>query len=332
MLALIEALDPADDTAVRAAYAVFQRAERHGRPRADVMAPADFAANLATTIGAQPWAGWVALAEGEPVGVALLTWPTTDNLHVCWGSVSVVAEHRRRRVGTQLLATLIAAGRALDRRTLEIEVAHPLDGGTSPGEAFLAAAGLKEVMFEQRAELPLPVPTETVDRLRARVPDDLDHALQTWGAHCPQERSAAFRAALEAFVLQAPTGDREVEATRWSAERLRSAEDRREAAGRTSWSTGAFAADGECAAFTELFVAAGEAYAHQSATLVLPEHRGHRLGVAVKIANLLAMQRDRPDLTHVSTYVAPGNTYMHDVNDALGFVPVETLTEWALAL
>ena len=52
------------------------------------------------------------------------------------------------------------------------------------------------------------------------------------------------------------------------------------------------------------------------------EHRGHRLGVAVKVANLRLLQRERPDITRLTTYNAEVNSHMIGVNEALGFRPL----------
>ena len=67
--------------------------------------------------------------------------------------------------------------------------------------------------------------------------------------------------------------------------------------------------------------------AYQWGTLVRPEHRGHRLGIAVKVANLRLLQRERPDLGQVITWNAEVNSHMIGVNEAMGFVPVKSLQE-----
>lgn len=324
----VEVVDPADEATLALAYDVFRRAEAHLRPRADVMGKRDFVVSVETTSGAQPWRCWVARSGDDVVGVGLLTWPTTDNLHVCWGSVSVDPDLRRRGIGSALLAAQADAGLTLGRRTLEIEVAHPLGADAAPGQAFLAAAGFAQVHAEVRYELALPVD----DGRLAAVVDGAGagYDLRTWTDACPPELSAAFRAGLEAF--DSPHGDREVEAPRWSEERLREAEQRRIDAGRTSWTTGAFATDGSCAGYTALFVPSGETVARQGETFVREPHRGHRLGAALKVANVRALAAHRLDVAAVSTYVAPDNAPMRAVNDALGFEPVETLTEWGRAI
>ena len=56
--------------------------------------------------------------------------------------------------------------------------------------------------------------------------------------------------------------------------------------------------------------------------------RGHRLGLAVKVANLRLLQGSCPELRRLTTYNAEVNARMVDVNDLLGFVPVARLGEF----
>jgi hypothetical protein len=56
--------------------------------------------------------------------------------------------------------------------------------------------------------------------------------------------------------------------------------------------------------------------------------RGHRLGLALKVANLRLLQRERPDILSVTTYNAEVNAHMIGVNQRLGFRPVARLGEF----
>ena len=67
----------------------------------------------------------------------------------------------------------------------------------------------------------------------------------------------------------------------------------------------------------------------QTDTLVLREHRGHALGLAMKVANLGALQREKPGLRFVRTWNADTNTHMIAINRQLGFRIVGWSREWA---
>ena len=62
----------------------------------------------------------------------------------------------------------------------------------------------------------------------------------------------------------------------------------------------------------------------QWGTLVVAEHRGHRLGMAVKARGLKELQaRIGPDRTRILTCNAEQNGYMVSINERLGFRAVE---------
>ena len=102
-----------------------------------------------------------------------------------------------------------------------------------------------------------------------------------------------------------------------SEERLMRAYDVRVAAARRR-------SDGVLGGYSLLFVPHGTRYGWQDDTLVMPEHRGHRLGAALKCANYAGLPGD---VTEVHTWTAPANTAMHRTNTALGFRVVEHMYE-----
>jgi hypothetical protein len=72
-------------------------------------------------------------------------------------------------------------------------------------------------------------------------------------------------------------------------------------------------------AHSDLFTVASSRRAYQMGTLVRRDHRGHRLGTAVKVANLAALVADRPDVLEVHTQNAETNEWMVSINVRLGF-------------
>ena len=67
-------------------------------------------------------------------------------------------------------------------------------------------------------------------------------------------------------------------------------------------------------------------------TIVLEEHRGHRLGMLLKIENLRFAQRAEADLCFIDTVNSDSNAPMLQMNLALGFEPVRAWAEWELTL
>jgi hypothetical protein len=67
---------------------------------------------------------------------------------------------------------------------------------------------------------------------------------------------------------------------------------------------------------------------HQAETLVLSEHRGHRLGTIVKIANIQHLARVNPDAPLIFTDNAEENRPMLDVNEAVGFEAIAYQAAW----
>jgi len=91
----------------------------------------------------------------------------------------------------------------------------------------------------------------------------------------------------EAFNDEAPSGDLDIEAEVWDEERVRNGEERARVQGRRQSVTAALAPDGSMVALTEMMTTEEiPERASQGGTLVIPGHRGHRLGPATKVQNL----------------------------------------------
>jgi GNAT superfamily N-acetyltransferase len=70
----------------------------------------------------------------------------------------------------------------------------------------------------------------------------------------------------------------------------------------------------------------------QQDTIVAPEHRGHRLGTRIKVANLKLARRECPELRLIETCNADSNPYMVAINKAMGFRPHLRAVDWQLNL
>jgi len=277
---------------------------------------------------------FVAAWDGDTmVGTLAGGGPLTDNTHRAHADISVRPDHRRRGIGTLLIRAFEDWAAEHGRRVLGGEVAAPVDG-TSPALEFATRHGFKVTIEDGMKVVDIAETRDRWDALAAEcAPHHRDYEIRTVSAPIPDELVAGYIAINNMFMSEAPTGDADVEDEVWTPERLRENEARALKAKRRDTTTFAIDANGEVAAMTELFV--NETVPHrgfQSGTLVVPAHRGHRLGLAIKVANQRALADRFPELEWIITGNADVNAHMNAINDRLGFRVVERLLEVEKAL
>ncbi len=334
----IRLVDVASDDDFARAYDVYAAADRHGRPYPVTWPLDEVKATFRTPSSTQIDRMYVAEDGTEAVGVARLGLPLADNLHLAETTVYVRPDRWRRGIGTALAARLRAEAEAADRRLAGSWVPGRqvrADGGQAdaagpPGEAFARACGLTERNTDLHRVLPLPVDDELLDRLAADAArHHADYRLVSFTGRCPDQYAAAYCRLKAAMLVEAPMGDSEMEPEVWDERRLREEEAELAAMRRTRFSVLALDAAGEVAGFNELLHAEHDpGRLWNWDTMVLPAHRGHRLGMAVKVANLRTVAPAHPEAHEVHTHNAVQNGPMIAVNDRLGFVPVERVGEW----
>ena len=120
---------------------------------------------------------------------------------------------------------------------------------------------------------------------------------------------------------------------RWDADRVRQRDAAAVENGVRSVTTAARAPDGHLVAYTDaVSCVVRDGYAMQGDTLVAPAHRGHRLGLRLKLANLELLVRENPEVRAIDTFNAAENRWMIAVNEAMGFVPIQRIEDWQLHL
>ena len=331
----ITEVDPHDEQAFTAWYAAYAEAESHGRGRtAAVWQPRELQVMLAEPSirrRARAWAGRVA---GRTVAAGWIQVPLLDNLERCELSVQVVPAARRHGHGTALLAHLEEMARAEGRRVLGAESTYDYDAGPDgagqAGPEFARARGYALVLGDVQRILDLPVPVDVLDRLADEAaPHHAAYTLRSWVGPVPDDLLVGWAELTSSLMTEAPMGELEVERESASTEAVRDAEAVQALQGRTKYNTVALDAAGEVVAYSDLATTVHEpGRAYQWGTLVRRDHRGHRLGMAVKVANLRLVQAERPDVDHVVTYNAEVNAHMVDVNERLGFRSTARLGEF----
>ena len=182
-----------------------------------------------------------------------------------------------------------------------------------------------------RRNLALPVPPTARRRSRAEVARAAgDYVVQTFRAPWPKEYLDDQCELKRRMSTDEPSGDDRREEQAWDAVRIEESDAFMAAQGMARLvAVAQHVESGRLVAFSELALPQdhpGEAW--QLSTLVLREHRGHRLGLAVKLANLESLEASFPAVTLVVTGNAEENAPMIAVNEMLGFEVVADGTFW----
>lgn len=292
---------------------------------------------------------FLARLDGVVVGSGSLTLPLSENTTTAGVDVLVDAAFRRRGFGTGILEVLEQMARDRGRVSFDGYCGEPI-GPAEAGADFLPAKsgtggvprnsastcfalhhGYSLEQVETNSTLSLPVPEPVLSALEAdAVAHSEGYGIIGWQDSCPEELVDVFARLKSLMSTEVPIAGLNWEGEEWDAARVRQEEATWQAGGIAS--TAAVArhdATGELAAYTVLtHREATPAMVYQEDTLVAPGHRGHRLGMLVKIANLRRVQELWPAATSVMTWNANENRHMLAINIALGFKPSGFDGEW----
>jgi GNAT superfamily N-acetyltransferase len=272
---------------------------------------------------------WELLAASEPggpvLGVGLMEFPLLENPHSAEIILAVHPDHRRRGVGTAIVEEMEARAAANGRRTLNTIVDVPLtQAADHASRHFAPKVGFTSTLSGNLRHLHLPLDKVRLDDLRdavARGPNASDYRTQAFETPWPPESLDDECTLLRVMSTDEPAGDGEREAEHWDEDRLRENDELLAARGvRKLAAVAQHVLSGQFVAMTELLIADDTpAQAWQMITVVHPDHRGHRLGLAVKVANLDFLAERAPGVRVVQTGNASVNEPMIAVNDMLGF-------------
>lgn len=264
---------------------------------------------------------WVVDDGQRALGVAKSYFPLRDNLSTTWFDLFVDPDRRGRGVGSALLDRLVESARAHHRSRMVTEFRVPDTDPSHPYRRFAERHGFRFNSTEVVRHLDLPIAGDLLERLDAATVDHWrdDYRLETHIGAVPDPLLPSLTRLMGRLAVDAPTGDLEYEAEVISPERMRDQFDLEARQGRTRITTVALDADGEVVAYTELMLTADSDQLWQWGTLVDPEHRGRRLGMAVKLANLRRLQADFPERRVIITGNDDTNEFMVSVNRDLGF-------------
>ena len=331
----IRRVDPFDDADLAAWHAAVVAADRFGRE--ETATPWTLEEVRAAHRSDRPdevhrlYAG---LEGGAVVVAGELEASLLNNLDHAVVLVFTHPAHRRRGHGSAMLAHLEDACRELGRTVLDTEAAWPYDapadGSGTPHADFLTGHGFTCGLGDVARVLDLPVDDALLDELATEAaPHHAAYELRSWVGPVPDDLVEGYVALTSRLMVEAPTGDLERGEETMDVAAFRRREDVVAAQGRTKYATVAVAPGGDVVAYTDIATSVHDPdNAYQWGTLVRSDHRGHRLGMAVKVANQRLLQAAQSRAVRLRTWNAESNTQMVEVNVRMGFRPVERTGEF----
>ncbi|KJK13218.1 hypothetical protein UB45_04470 [Terrabacter sp. 28] len=321
-------LDRDDDVMLKGLFGVATRSEAVSRVQPIQRSEDEFLKMVRFSFPGEREEGAVAVVDGSPVGWTRVFFPERDNLDKCWNDLAVDPEHRGRGIGSALLEWTEERARAAGRDMLLTEVYVPVgDRESHADREFALRRGYAVSSVEIVRSLPLPVPADVLAEHRRRsaeaMGDQFELSVHVDGV--PEHLRQGVCDASNRLILDAPTGDVEFEPESMTVDDYQTMlEHQRDMGRRMVTAVAVHRATGVVAAYTDLSVPAGDPdVVFQWGTLVLPEFRGHRLGMAVKVANLDELARIAPDRRSVQTMNDEQNPWMVQINKDLGFEIIE---------
>jgi len=299
--------------------------------------------------GDVPLTDGTAPAPRDVGGAAIVNLATVSNTHLAYVTLLVRPGLEGQGIGDVLLDRVEETARAADRTTVIAFSNHspepapgpdtldpPTGAGRVPAASrparFALGRGFTLEQVERASVLRLPVDPTLLDELggqSAEVAGD-DYRLHTWWDEVPTVWEDQVAVLWTRMSTDIPNAGLDVTESPWDAARVRS--HLRDLAGRHQHvliTVAEHAPTGTLAAFSVLQMPVPDVpFAFQEDTLVLREHRGHRLGMLVKIANLRAYEDRRPGERRINTWNAQENEHMLAINVALGFEPVGVAAVW----
>lgn len=317
----IERLDPNDDDRYAEFHATYSEAMDGEWDRPYTVR--ELRVDLLDGAGYMTQIGLVARNDdGTPVGVGIAEFPLKDNLKLVYINVHVHPEHRRQGHGRALIDAIAEVGREFDRSTLFAEARWDVNEVSSGNTAFAEALGFHLDLVDAHRVLDLPATLP-----EAPIRDG--YTLHGWRGACPEQWVDQYANLLSLIIQESPSGDFELENEFFDADRVRSDEALTARQGRVMQVSLALSPEGEIAGHTQLsFTEDSRSDVFQWDTLVLKAHRGHGLGLSLKVHAMEASRDLLEGRRYIHTYNAASNGPMIAVNELMGFRHVANCGEY----
>jgi GNAT superfamily N-acetyltransferase len=322
-------LDNANET--HAFYGALQVSYLEGNPERPMWTESEMLGFLREPIGEEAYATAAVDEDGAVAGGYIVFYPMLDNVTLAWTELFVVPDRRGHGVGSALTEHITDAVSAKGRASLLTDIVMPFEERDDhPFRRFAEKRGCTLATTEVARRLELPVDDGQIQAwIDEAAPRHAGYRIETYtDGNFPDEIVPSLCHTANQLALEAPHGELEIEAEKLTPELWMQRVERDRKQGMLRYDSVALDETGSVVALTTIAVPANardRTQALQWATIVLPGHRGHRLGLALKARNLRVLQQNHPERTSVHTCNAEVNAPMIDINERIGFKPVELI-------
>jgi GNAT superfamily N-acetyltransferase len=333
-------LDPADGDLVSGAFDVMRACHEADIPENPAPHRGTFTKGLTYPPPDEDEAHFVAVEDGKVVALLGIGMPNRANLHFAWAWINVHPQYRRRGIGTALVEKFTAYARERGRTELTLDTHMTWEDGVErdkAGQLFLEKHGYKLALtvINRRCAVDALEPAveqELLEKAQAAAGDEYE--IISWIGRTPEELVETMARIDSTVLAEVPLGDLELEPETIDADLKRAKAERNEAIGIVPIQTVArHRESGEVVANTAVFAHADDpdfTDAYQGITIVDPAHRGHRLGLLLKLVNLRLIRENYPHIRAIWTDNADVNAPMIDINVMLGYEIVDAGGEFQI--
>lgn len=324
-------IDPNDDAQLSAWYAVFARS--HSLTGIGGQWQQHEFRALATTYDAPFLSHLLAYdVDGVVVAVSNVVIINAPGRRSVRGDLQVDPPRRRQGHGSAALRDLEEYARSLGYLELVLGANEgELEVGTGPSRSFAPAHGYVLADEYTQRVIAWPRPAGELDRLEARWrPHATDYEIVCFASPTPPRWRDERVRVRSLMATDAPHANQVVEEEVWTDDILRFYEERTTEMGRDMHVVLAHhVPSGTVAGYSELVIVRDNpALVQQYDTLVTREHRGHRLGGLMKVANMRVLESLDLPFTGITTFNSNINGPMIAVNVALGATTAAARIHW----
>jgi GNAT superfamily N-acetyltransferase len=253
-----------------------------------------------------------ARSDGVMVGLLTIGFPDDENDHLAVAEIVVHPEWRGQGVEDALLKAALPVIAEQQRSTVSFQ-------GVTEGSAvdtWARGVGFTVVHRDLLQRLDFA----RADPANWDVSTPAGYHARQWVGAVPEELLASY-ARVRSAMKDQPQQDWSVQWPQWTPDRVRQEEDQLRRQGIELLVVAAVHdAMDEVAGITEILL-----YPHrreraiQGNTAVVPEHRGHGLGLYAKATMMRWLRAERPLVTEAMASNADDNVYMININKQLGY-------------